>query len=386
MANPRTTLSCRINLAGKTNLCDVLHSKLVDILKKYSLVVLLLLSQNISQASTLAQFSYELSTNSPPSYTTSISAIAMKWCNAWHATPGVSNIVSYSIINDPATTNIVRIQCVYQYVGSSTLNYGIAVFGASCPVTEVLTSWTGDGYICGTGPLECTPPLVPDATGTRCVTQSCPVPALAALPADDKCAQSLNKGLGTDVDGKCPELNARMTGPNGQLQCFANKIAATNVSAYSKIPYSGPSAEYRNAAYQQHLLDIWNKMIEFNKSENRNNEACRSRRDQVIAEKGCSANNGCSDVCITGSHCIRNAPATFSNHTEGKAFDVPKDTISGLLSELTPLPPAPMTGAKLLQARRFWIASWLAKPPACNLGWGGNFTNPGPDFVHFQLP
>jgi hypothetical protein len=45
-----------------------------------------------------------------------------------------------------------------------------------------------------------------------------------------------------------------------------------------------------------------------------------------------------------------------------------------------------LTKQMKLPAARIWIAGWLAKPTACNLYWGGNFTKPKPDYVHFQLP
>ncbi len=215
-------------------------------------------------------------------------------------------------------------------------------------------------------------------TGTIRVP-GCLVSELKELPANDLCAQSLDAGLGKDVNGKCPKLDDRLP---GQMQCFADKIAATNATATPSIPYAGPTATIRNTAYQGHLQDVWDKMIELNKDVNRNNEACRPQRDKVIAEKGCDSSGNCdASQCTSGSHCLAYQPATYSNHSTGTAFDVPKSTINGLLRELTQIPLAPT-----LQAQRIWIADWLAKPAACNLYWGGNFTDPGPDYVHFQLP
>lgn len=237
----------------------------------------------------------------------------------------------------------------------------------------------------GTVTCTCTDPYVPDSTGTSCVPAStCLVPELTPLPAGDECAKSLDKGRGKDVDSKCPPLNPALP---GQIQCFADKIAATNVTARPTIPYAGPTATIRNTAYQAHLQDVWDKMIELNQPVNLNNEACQPLRDKVIAEKGCSSSGNCDESqCTAGSHCLAHQPATYSNHSTGTAFDVSKGTIKGLLSELTPRPPAPMTPQQTIQAQRTWIADWLAKPTACNLYWGGNFTNPGPDYVHFQLP
>ena len=145
------------------------------------------------------------------------------------------------------------------------------------------------------------------------------------------------------------------------------------------------SWQYYYCFYLEMELDVWNKMIELNKPDNLNNAACKPLRDAVIAEKGCSTNVGCAGQCVPGSHCIRRIPATDSNHSKGTAFDIPQSTIQELLSELTPLPPAPMLLQQKLLAQRIWISNWLSNPPACNLYWGGNFNNP-PDFVHFQLP
>ena len=238
----------------------------------------------------------------------------------------------------------------------------------------------------GTTTCTCNTGYQPDSTGTSCVPVStCKVPELTPLPADDACAKSLDDGLGVDINHKCPPLDDRLP---GQIQCFANKIATTNVTARPPIPYSGPTAQYRNAAYQAHLRDIWDKMIELNQDENINNEACRPRRNEVIAEKGCSSSEGCDEKqCTDGSHCLAYQPAKDSNHSKGTAFDVPRSTIKGLLQELTPLPPAPMTPQQKIQAQRIWVANWLVSPTACNLVWGGSFTNPpGPDYIHFQLP
>jgi hypothetical protein len=44
-----------------------------------------------------------------------------------------------------------------------------------------------------------------------------------------------------------------------------------------------------------------------------------------------------------------------------------------------------MTPQQTIQAQRVWIAGWLAKSASCNLYWGGNFTDPKPDYIHFQL-
>ncbi len=256
----------------------------------------------------------------------------------------------------------------------------------SCPAnsTGSSTCTCNTGYVPDPTQTSCVLPACPahasgtpcacdagykfDAAGTSCVS-TCPVPDLTAPPFNDACAESLDAGLGEDVSGDCPQLSDDM---KNQIQCFADKITATNVTARPPIPYSKATATIRNAAYQAHLREIWDKMIELNIPDNKNNEARRPRQDKVIAEKGCASSGNCdTNKCTAGSHCFAYQPATDSNHSTGTAFDVPKGTINGLLLELTPLPPAPMTPLQQQQAQMYMIAYWLASPTACNLVWGG---------------
>jgi hypothetical protein len=255
--------------------------------------------------------------------------------------------------------------------------------------------WMGKGSFCppnSTGmptanPTSCTcnDKYQPGPTGQSCVPVSdCTIKPLKDLPSDDTCAQSLEAGHGVDVKGKCPPLDERLTGNDGQLQCFANKIAALNVTANPTIPYSGPTATIRNPAYQAHLQDVWDTMIKLNNlSDPTKINACQLLRDKVIAEKGCDSSGSCGDKCTPGSHCLDYRPPDSTNHSEGTAFDVSSSTINGLLSELTPIPHAPMTASQKLQEQRAVIADWLASPTTCNLFWGGNWQHP--DYVHFQL-
>ena len=280
------------------------------------------------------------------------------------------------------------------YVGAiGTTTYSGST-GADGKLSFVFTAPVAGGM--HTITATCTnPSCTNQATGTIKVP-GCSVDPLKELPADDLCAQSLNAGLGKDVNGKCPPLDPRLP---GQMQCFADKITATNVTARPPIPYAGPTATIRNTAYQAHLREVWDKMIKLNEPDNNNNEACRPLRDKVIAEKGCDSSGEClastpsTPHCMAGSHCIKYRPATFSNHSTGTAFDVPEGTVNGLLSRLAPPPPPQLRWRKTLrplpptiQMQRKMIADWLAKPAACNLYWGGNFTDPGPDYIHFQLP
>lgn len=148
-------------------------------------------------------------------------------------------------------------------------------------------------------------------------------------------------------------------------QCLIDKALGMGVTA---VTTSGT----RTIAYQRHLIEVWNKMIELNRPANRTNEACRQLRQQIVAEKGCSINEGCVGACTNGSHCIRYRPAGNSKHPEGKAFDVSISTIDSLRDNLAVLQP-PQS-----------ISQLLTDHPTCNLNWGGDFNDP--DVVHFQLP
>jgi len=85
----------------------------------------------------------------------------------------------------------------------------------------------------------------------RTVPDPCPIDPLPPIPTDDSCAQSLHAGSGVDVRAACPQISDTL---KSQLQCFANKIIATNVTAKPSISYSGPTATIRNVNYQTHLL------------------------------------------------------------------------------------------------------------------------------------
>jgi hypothetical protein len=405
MANLGTTLGCGINPAGKTGLCDFLHFKLGDILKKYFLVVLLLLAQNVSNASTLAHVTYNPSwdPNAPPLYSTSANTSMTAWCTWYYVDPVYSTFTG--------VTDIVPIYSLGSGIGSFTFTcnvfnnhffYGVdaqgyAVYGpkaltypnngsATCPADTLTTSWTGDDYICGTGPLECTAPLVPDAAGTRCVTGPPPctaIDALPDLPKDDKdyaCTQSLDKGAGKDVDKVCPPHNPLNEKLPGEMECLANKLAALS----PPIPYDGPSSTIRTKAYQQHLLEIYKK------SEDLKNKKLSSAQKQACAARIADIGKQMKD------HGIKFEPSDQEEaapHVQGIAFDIPKSVATALLERAT------MTRIKPIFQTNYpgciscmhiplvtgdvqdYINSSVVHPPACNLDWGGSFG----DIVHFQL-
>ncbi|MGA7594572.1 MAG: hypothetical protein WCA64_05180 [Gallionella sp.] len=322
------------------------------------------------------------------------------WCSNIYAT---STCIYATELEACAKLASMQTECKYSphivhYKGSEIT--GDACFtsdstGAVCFPAWSGLGWMGMGSVCPpnstdtptTNPSACTcnDKYQPDPSGQRCVPVSeCSIKPLKDLPSDDACAQSLEAGHGVDVRGECQSLDKRLTGNDGQLQCFANKIAAINVTANPTIPYSGPTATIRNPAYQAHLQDVWDTMIKLNNlSDPAKINACKLLRDNVIAEKGCDSSDSCGDKCTPGSHCLDYRPPDSTNHSAGTSFDVSRSTINGLLSELTPLPHTPMTALQKLQIQRTVIADWLASPTACNLFWGGNWLHP--DYVHFQL-
>lgn len=182
--------------------------------------------------------------------------------------------------------------------------------------------------------------------------QQCPIAPLQPLP-NDPCTQSLEAGRGVDVNGACvagltPEMQQ-------QAQCLADKITSLGV------PYSGPTSTIRTGAYQAHLREIWEKLIELENLEDPAvKQACTSRKAEIEAHKL--------------SHGLTDRPATSSQHEIGNALDAGKDVIRELINRVT-------TDTSDLQD---YVNSPFPNPPACNLRWGGRFQRR--DTVHFQLP
>lgn len=210
------------------------------------------------------------------------------------------------------------------------------------------------------------PPGGPGPGLPLCVPGTCPVEPLTPIdqlqpngPDVLPLTQLLERTRGADLALTQETETAR--------QCLIGKASGAGVTVRT-------TSGTRTIAYQNHFIEIWNKMMEHNNYEDDPVvwEACRSRREEIIAEKGCSSSQGCVGACTPGSHCIRAEPATDSRHPDGRAFDVSENTINSLRANLAALQP-PQS-----------ISQLLTSPPACNLNWGGSFNNP--DNVHFQLP
>ncbi|WP_461577222.1 M15 family metallopeptidase domain-containing protein [Sulfuricaulis sp.] len=140
-----------------------------------------------------------------------------------------------------------------------------------------------------------------------------------------------------------------------QAQCLADKITSVGIS------YPGPTATVRTSAYQAHLREIWEKLIELEKEKDPTiRQACASRKAEIENHKR--------------SHGLTDEPAESSRHETGEAVDVGNEVIRELINRVT-------TDTSDVQN---YINTPFANPPACNLRWGGRFRRR--DSIHFQLP
>ena len=216
------------------------------------------------------------------------------------------------------------------------------------------------------------------ATGAIVVT-ACPVPALTAPPFTEICAQVLENINSTQAqrDAACGALTpALQTG----MSCLRDKLTAMTPSIPMRV-----TSDIRSLAYQAHLREVWDRMLEVVNWMERNptiQTVCATRRVEIAAEKGCDNAGRCSSCSAESatqrSHCLKGRPASPSPndalHTQGNAFDVSEErTINPLLAALGARNP-PQT-----------IPQFLNAPTSCNLNWGGTFENNN-DPVHFHAP
>jgi len=240
---------------------------------------------------------------------------------------------------------------------------------ATCPVPPV-NPQNNYVYDRTTGKCQRT---VPDAV-------ICPIDPLPALPKDDLCTQSLEKGAGKDINNACTlTLDNRWIGNNGHMKCLADKI--------NKLPlmphYTEPSATIRTTAYQNHLLNVFNKLEEIKKTQLSDEE--KQKCASVIA-----------DVNVHKlRHGIVSEPSAADDkapHVLGKAIDIPEAIANALIAKVTTyntvtlLPNCsfciPIT--VIASDVENYVKSASINPPACNVRWGGRFGRV--DNVHFQLP
>lgn len=268
----------------------------------------------------------------------------------WNTLSGTALSSSNAVCPVPAVNPTVP----YQYDGATKMCIRTV---PDCPANS---SGTPPACTCNSG-------YEFDASKSSCIPVDCPVPKLRDvkdIPPNGPDVLPLTLRLENTKGSDLALLPAAEEG----IACLKRKTTGVFVSSGT-----------RTLAYQAHLKEIWDKLIDLDALEDPAEiKACKPLRDKVLAEKGgCSNNSG---------HCLRFQPATDSKHTIGKAFDVRTDTINALLLKLRPVPPLPLklplTPAQQRQADVKLIADFLAKPAACSLNWGGSFG----DDVHFSVP
>jgi hypothetical protein len=162
-----------------------------------------------------------------------------------------------------------------------------------------------------------------------------------------------------------------------QAQCLADKIHALGQA------YTGPSATVRTAAYQKHLLEVWNKSIEIENKDLSDEEELACAAVIANAENEKDWHKIKSDPSSKGSE----AP-----HVLGKAIDIPMGVVDALKARVSNTTFVTITGCifcipiavTTIGDIQDYVNSATVNPPACNLKWGGRFRRI--DDVHFQLP
>lgn len=179
----------------------------------------------------------------------------------------------------------------------------------------------------------------------------CPVPDLKDKPTD-ACSVALEAGRGLPIPATACPTPSVMTDPKGEA-CLRDKLAVLG------IPYSGPTATIRTAAYQAHLRDVWDRNEDHkNITDPAERQACAAKRAIVENERNTI-------------HGLVYRPADESEHLTGKSFDISKTTADTLK-------------ATMQQAGRS-VFGLLRSPPPCTLTWGGDYLISTPDPVHFEL-
>jgi hypothetical protein len=206
---------------------------------------------------------------------------------------------------------------------------------------------------------------------------------LTTPPFSDACSTSLEQGKGVDVNNTCGTL--RKPDMVNAAQCIADKIHAALINVRPVVIYTAPSATIRTAAYQDHLLEIWNK----------------SERLKVIMKSAAytqEVKQACVPVNVAVNkekiwHSIKYRPSSSGNaapHVEHRAIDVPETVIGALIKKVTTYiyTNTRVNGkTKTTKTIARDVEDYMhSAPNACssNLSWGGRFKPKDP--VHFQLP
>ena len=285
--------------------------------------------------------------------------------------PGGFTDAVASHIGCPAnSTGTVTCTCNDPYMPDSTATSCVPVPVVTCAAPSVPD---------GAGGCACNPPNRINSIGecTACPVDPLPKPP---FPGDTEaaCTASLEKGNGADIDKACRPLDTRWTEPSGgQLQCLADKIHMLGLA------YTKPTATIRTVAYQQHLVDVWNKSIEIE------NKDMTPEQEQTCATVIANVDREMSQHGLDAPPSKKNSKAP---HVLGIAIDIPrvvKDAMIAQVSNTTTVVPVNcflnfcMSLPVYIKDVQDYINSDILNPPACNLRWGGRFDPYDP--VHLQL-
>jgi len=276
--------------------------------------------------------------------------------------------------------------CIPDYMPSRRDNAGVYLqqVASACPANSALLN---GACICNNPTATDSTNYMPDITGTSCASAaSCPVDKLTTPPFIDACSTSLEQGKGVDVNNACGTL--REPDMAEAASCIATKINAALTDARSAFRYTNPSATIRTTAYQNHLLEIWDKSQRLNTI--MNSVVYTPETKQACAPRYVDVNNE-----IT-AHGIDSAPSPSGRaapHVEHRAIDIPRRVAKALIDQVTTY----TTTYTIVNGQRVptrtiasdvedYMHSATDNPPACDshMSWGGRFDPI--DRVHFQLP
>lgn len=247
--------------------------------------------------------------------------------------------------------------------------------------------------ICTDGVPSPSPPPTPPPPPPPPPLTVCPVPPLPAV-AGDNCTQTLERYNATRADrfAACGPITPAMRTAE---QCFSDGLSGRDGFGGVNDPSTGQpipltiTADVRSNGYQQHFVDIWDKMIEIDDwmiLNSANRDLCVPLRAAVANEKGCDSIGDCLAIppstaaCFPStasvrSHCLASMPTPVDpndTHVQGIAIDV---SYAGTVT--------PLAAALRLRTPPETIQGWLDAAPDCSLTWGYSFRPRDP--VHFQL-
>ena len=209
---------------------------------------------------------------------------------------------------------------------------------------------------------------------------ACPVTDLTTDPADPNGLNALSKQFNETPEQALLTQNLE-GGMNGYSllsdntqkgeQCLANLIGSELSQADSGYKVT---STVRTLAYQAHLLAVWKKFFELQKTIKKKpaiKQMCPALIAKIEGEMGFSIDQDPTDTDLACSapgrdHCIRSKPAaTDPKHTKNLAFDISSGAVKAFQNKY------------VIDSKR----NMATAANACNLTWGGTFSDYDP--VHF---